>query len=57
MSQDIVSRMTQGLSPAEWQRLLTNFPLENPKVTDSMEQIQRKAGQQDVINWMKSNFK
>ena len=57
MSQNIVDSMTQGMTPAEWQRLLSTFPMKNPKVTDDIATIQREAGRQDVIQWMRSNFK
>lgn len=57
MSQNIVDSMARGLTPAEWQKLLAAFPMQNPKVTDSVAQIQREAGKQDVIQWMRSNFK
>ena len=56
MSQNIVDSMTQGMTPAEWQRLLAAFPMKNPKVTDDIAKIQREAGRQDVIQWMRSNF-
>lgn len=32
------------------ERLDQEYPLRNPKVTDSIELIQRKAGQRDVID-------
>lgn len=30
------------------------YPLYNPKPTDSIEMIQRKAGQRDVVDWLLS---
>ena len=52
----IEQEISRGLTPAEWQMLLSSFPMENPKVDDSLAKMQRKAGQQDVIAWMKARF-
>jgi len=52
----IENEMSRGLTPAEWKILLDTFPMENPKADDSLAKIQRKAGQQEVIIWMKERF-
>jgi hypothetical protein len=46
----------QGLSPQQWKILLDAHPQQIPKVTDSLAQVQREAGKQELIQWMKEKF-
>lgn len=43
----------KGMSRAAYAAIEKLFPYERPKVTDTTEMIQRKEGQQDVLEQLK----
>ena len=47
---------TKGLSAAAFKKLRLTFPYVRPKTTDSIEQIWKKEGMEDVMDYLRRNM-
>ena len=47
---------TKGMSQPAFKKLSQIFPYQRPKVTDSIESVQRREGIEDVIDFIRRNM-
>jgi hypothetical protein len=51
-----ITRTTHSLSRVAFRKLSMAFAYERPKVTTGLPEIQRKEGQQDVLDYIEREF-
>jgi len=48
--------ITKGMSQQAFKKLSQIFPYQRPKVTDSIESVQRREGMEDVMDFIRRNM-